>query len=115
MFPVVSFSFGLSGPPAHCISTPGSRSIVDLGPGCFAMGPGALLFFLHLRLLLSVLSSSCLFLSALVLSCPGDVKRDPSYPPLVGSPSLPTPSWIGRMAIRQEGGGGDSFSTLWVW
>ena len=23
----------VSGPPAHCISTPGSRSIVDLGPG----------------------------------------------------------------------------------
>ena len=48
-------------------------------------------------------------LSVLVLSCPGAEKTDPSYPPLVGSPSLPTPSRIGRMAIRQEGGGGDSF------
>ena len=28
-------------------------------------------------------------------------------PPPVASPSLPTPSWIGRMASQQEGGGGD--------
>ena len=51
------------------------------------MGPGAFLFFLHLRLLRCLR----LRLSVLALSCPGDVKRDPSYPPLVGSPSLPTP------------------------
>ena len=30
-------------------------------------------------------------MSVLVLSCPRDVQRDPSYPPLVDSPSLPTP------------------------
>ena len=29
-----------SDPPAHYIPTPGSRSIVDLGPGWFVMGPG---------------------------------------------------------------------------
>ena len=55
------------------------------------MGPGALSVLLasssssFLRLLLRPL------LSVLVLSCPGEVKRDPSYPPLVDSPSLPTP------------------------
>ena len=35
------------------------------------------------------------------------MERDPSYPPLADSPSLPTPSQIGRMASRQEGGGRD--------
>ena len=36
----VSFSDGVFDPLAPCIPTPGSRSIVDLGPGWFAMGPG---------------------------------------------------------------------------
>ena len=31
---------GPSDPPAHCIPTPGSRSIDDLGAGWFATGPG---------------------------------------------------------------------------
>ena len=53
-----------------------------------------------------------LFLSPSFLvwfSCPQVVERDPSYPPLADSPSLPTPSRIGRMASRQEGGGRDFF------
>ena len=33
LLPEVSFLKMLLGPPAHCISTPGSRSFVDLGPG----------------------------------------------------------------------------------
>ena len=79
------------------------------GPGGLSVLLSIFVFFCLSCLLLRLL------LSVLVLSCPGEVKRDPSYPPLVGSPSLPTPSRIGRMAIRQEGGGGDSFSALWVW
>ena len=54
----------------------------------------------------------CLSLSPFFLvwfSCPQVVERDPSYPPLADSPSLPTPSRIGRMASRQEGGGRDFF------
>ena len=54
----------------------------------------------------------CLFLSPSFLvwfSCPQVVERDPSYPPLADSPSLSTPSQIGRMASRQEGGGRDFF------
>ena len=87
--------------------------ILALGDLQWAWGPfcsfSLFVFFCLSCLLLRLL------LSALVLSCPGEAKRDPPYPPLVGSPSLPTPSRIGRMAIRQEGGGGDSFSALWVW
>ena len=93
------------------------------GPFCFSKHLRLFcLSCLLLRLLLSVLVlalSSSFFVpflsslvSVLVLSCPGAEKRDPPYPPLVGGPSLPTPSRIGRMAIRQEGGGGDSFSAL---
>ena len=58
----------------------------------------------------------CLFLSPSFLvwfSCPQVVERDPSYPPLADSPSLPTPSRIGRMASRQEGGGRDFVLCLW--
>ena len=47
-----------------------------------------------------------------MFSCPRVVERDPSYPPPADSPSLPTPSWIGRMASRQEGGGRNLFSAL---
>ena len=62
-------------------------------------------------------SLSSLFLPSYLawFSCPGEVKRDPSYPPLADSPSLPTPSRIGRMASWQEGGGGDSFSAPLGW
>ena len=45
---------------------------------------------------------------------PRFVERDPSYPPLADSPSLPTPSWIGRMANRPEGGGRNLFLYLWL-
>ena len=54
----------------------------------------------------------CLILSPSFLvwfSCPQVVERDPSYPPLADSPSLSTPSRIGRMASWQEGGGRDFF------
>ena len=64
------------------------------------MGPGAL---------------SCLSLSPFFLvwfSCPQVVERDSSYPPLADGPSLPTPSRIGRMASRPEGGGGNLFPTF---
>ena len=56
----------------------------------------------------------CLFLPSFLVwfSCPQVVERDPSYPPLADSPSLPTPSWIGRMASRQEGGGRNLFPTF---
>ena len=57
----------------------------------------------------------CLSLSPVSLvwlSCPQVVERDPSYPPPADSPSLPTPSRIGRMAIRQEGGGRNLFPTF---
>ena len=49
------------------------------------MGLGAFSVLVLLRLLL------CPLLVVLVLSCPGAEKRDPPYPPLVDSPSLPTP------------------------
>ena len=87
--------YSLIGPPAACISTPGSRSIGDLDPGWFAMGWGAFL-------------SPPLLSSPVFWSSRGCGTGSP-LPPLVDSPSLPTPSRIGRMAMRQEGGGGDLF------
>ena len=59
---------------------------------------------------LSCLSFCPFFL--VLFSCPTVLERDPSYPSLADSPSLPTPSWIGRMASRQEGGGWNPFSTF---
>ena len=76
------------------------------------MGPGALLlsvFFFPLSVL--VLSAS-VFLFLVWFSCPRVVERESSYPPLAECPSLPTPSRIGRMASRQEGGGGTLFLAL---
>ena len=74
-----------SGVKIHCL-------ILALGDLQWVRGPFGSYFFelllssSFLRLLLRLR-----LVSVLVLSCPGAEKRDPSYPPLVGSPSLPTP------------------------
>ena len=71
-------------------------------------GSGAVLVLIHLRLLLRL----CLLLCSLSSRAE---KRDPPYPPPVDSPSLPTP-WEDREdGYTKGGGGGDSFSFLWVW
>ena len=63
----------------------GQDPLLILALGGLCNGSGGLLLLLLLRLLLFV------SVSVLALSCPGAEKRDPPYPPLVDSPSLPTP------------------------
>ena len=76
--------------------------ILALGDLQWARGPFCssnifVFFFLSYRL-------PRLLLSVLVLSCPGAEKRDPPYPPLVGSPSLPTPCEDREDGYKARGG-----------